>query len=201
MRESQKMHSTASRAEVPNLGYAYPQGCVRNQGGRQFKILIENVLECLITIHYGVREFSFFFFYALGCAIRKRLGTAELEQLQCPIGIKNMNLPQNIVLCFILSLKNNIFWQKVRNLLFDQKSSLKVCKWLIISLNVLKLNFFNFAKFAKLNFPSVLMGCYFFWPYFLTTHMDNFPCTVVHDLGLMVHGVPVSWSMNSQSRK
>ena len=54
MRESQKMHSTASRAEVPNLGY------VRNQGGRQFKILIENVLECLITIHYGVREFSFF---------------------------------------------------------------------------------------------------------------------------------------------
>ena len=30
------------------------------QGVRQFRILIENVLKCLIKIHYGVREFSFF---------------------------------------------------------------------------------------------------------------------------------------------
>ena len=30
------------------------------QGVRQFRILIENVLKCLIKIHYGVREFPFF---------------------------------------------------------------------------------------------------------------------------------------------
>ena len=140
-----------------------------------------------------------FLFLCLGVRDQKKVGYRWTRATAMSNRYKEYESPSKY--CTLLYFENNIFWQKVRNLLFDQKSSLKVCKWLIISLNVLKLNFFNFGKFAKLNFPSVLMGCYFFWPYFLTTYMDNFPCTVVHDLGLMVHGVPVSWSMKSQSRK
>ena len=70
-----------SKPAVPNLGYAYPHGYVRNlkryakwhQLKIYSKILTENVLICLLIMNLGVH---YIYVY---CLSRKRSGTAGLN--------------------------------------------------------------------------------------------------------------------------